>query len=152
MKQQRAGGRTVLAVDLVHGDDELEGVSIGGVGDRVLEEADGTHNLGDLLALVGDVRGIADDDLALGDLALGFHSNDNTVLNNDFINRLVQHVGTSVDGAQPVESKLNWIFFFFFCKEEAPTWQSPGAALQGRKVGKCKETFPNGQSRWSRAP
>ena len=99
------GVQTIFAVDLVHGNNEQEGVGIGGVGNRVLEEADGTDNLGDLLDLVGDVGGVADDDLSLGNLALGFHSHNHTVLNNDLINRLVQHVGTSIDGAQPVEKK-----------------------------------------------
>ena len=57
----------MLAVDLVHRNDELNRVRVVGVGDGVVEDADAANDLANLLR-GRDVRRVADNILALGNL------------------------------------------------------------------------------------
>lgn len=55
-------------VDLLLGNDNLEGVGVRSVGYRVVQDADSTHNLAGLLHFVREIRGIADDSLGFRNL------------------------------------------------------------------------------------
>lgn len=93
---------TRLAANLLLGQDDLAALRVVGVGDGVVEEADRAHDVAHLADLGGEVRGITDDELAPGDLALRLDADDLAALHDDLLDRLVQHVGTAVNGAEPV--------------------------------------------------
>mmetsp|Transcript_14426 Transcript_14426/g.56731 ORF Transcript_14426/g.56731 Transcript_14426/m.56731 type:complete len:418 (-) Transcript_14426:163-1416(-) len=92
-----------LAADLLLGDDDLRRLAVLGVGHGVVEDAHDAHDAASVAHLVREVRGVTNDELGLGDLALRLHADGLAVLHNDLVDGLVQHVGASVDGAQPSE-------------------------------------------------
>jgi len=89
--------------DLLLRDDDLSALSVVGVGDGVAEDADGADDLASAVHTIGEVRGISDDELALGDgvrLLRGLDTDGVTVLDDDVVDGGVEHVGTTVDGAE----------------------------------------------------
>jgi hypothetical protein len=59
----------VLALDLLGGDDDLNGLGVVGAGDGVVEDADGAHHAADGAALAAaEVGRVADDDVGGGHL------------------------------------------------------------------------------------
>lgn len=98
----------VLAADLRLRDDQLNGVAVVGLVDRVVENADGLDEVADDLGLVGEVRRVRDDLAALclefhaiALLATLFHGGTNArhlaVLVFDLVDVGVEHVGSTVD-------------------------------------------------------
>jgi hypothetical protein len=61
---------TTLAVHLVLGQDDLGRLAIVGVGDGMVQEADATNNLANLLRPSLKIRRISDNGLGAGSLAL----------------------------------------------------------------------------------
>jgi len=92
-----------LTTDLLLRDDDLSALSIVGIGDRVAEDADGTNDLASGVDTVREVRRISNDELALGD-GLGvlrrLDTDSLAVLHDDVVDRSIQHVGTTIDGAE----------------------------------------------------
>lgn len=58
----------MLPVDLILGDDDLAGVDVAGVGNRVTQNADDSDHLTDFVGAIHDIAGVADQLLAPGDL------------------------------------------------------------------------------------
>ena len=92
-----------LPSNLLLGENDLAGVDVFGVGDGVLHDTDTTDDLASLLDLVGEIRGITSDELGLGDLTLGLNTSELTILIDDLLDGLVQHVGSTIDGGKTSE-------------------------------------------------
>lgn len=101
--------RTVLAAHLLLGNDELHAVVVVRGGDGVLEEADGAddfavfvHLLLTFLGLVvEEVCRVGDELVGLDGLVAGPHAHKLAVVaGDDLVDRLVEHVGAAVDGAE----------------------------------------------------
>lgn len=99
----------VLAADLRLRDDQLDGVAVVGLVDRVVEDADGLDEVTDDLGLVGEVGRVRQDLAALclerhpvALLATLFHGRADAghfaVLVLDFVDVCVEHVCPAVDG------------------------------------------------------
>lgn len=59
---------TVLPVDLILGDDDLAWVDIIGVGNGMVQDADGSDHLTDFGGAIHSIAGVADELFALGKL------------------------------------------------------------------------------------
>lgn len=100
---------TGVSAELLLGEDDLAGGGVVGVGDGVVEDADGSDDLAVLPDLVGDaaaldVAGVADDQGRLGLLGAGSDAGDAALgVEEDLIHLGVEHVGAAVDGAQSGE-------------------------------------------------
>ena len=102
---------TVLAANLVLGNDDLARVGVVGAGNGVLEDADGPEHVADDLDLVGEVRGVAEDHLGarleahlLDARHGGLDTNDLIALVQHLVDVGVEHVGAAVDGRQAREA------------------------------------------------
>jgi hypothetical protein len=104
-------GYTVLAADLALGDDKLEGVSIVGVVEWVVEDADRFEQVVRDLRFAGEVRRVRDDGLAfcaelhaVARLAALFHRRLNTdglaAFPEHFVDVCVEHVCAAVNGGE----------------------------------------------------
>jgi len=96
---------TSLSSKLLLGNNNLHGGNIIGVGDWVVEDADGSDRLasGSGFLLVSHVRGIANHEGRLRHLVARLDTNDFAVLDHDLVDGCVEHVGTAVDCAQTGE-------------------------------------------------
>jgi hypothetical protein len=107
---EKLGGDThdvdiISSLDLTLWQDDLAGVLSVGAWNWVVEDTDDSGDLSDLSYLIWEVRWISDDELALGNLSLGLDSNDLSVRSvDDLVDRLVKHIGSSVDSGQTGES------------------------------------------------
>lgn len=98
---------------MVLGDDDLSAVRVVGTRDGVLQDADRAYDLTllddpHLTALRrlarAEVAGVADDLLRLDGLVAAAHADELAVrVRDDLVDRLVQHVGAAVDGAETGE-------------------------------------------------
>lgn len=103
-----AGERTVFPANLALGNDQLARVRVVGVGQRVLEDADGAQDLANRLDLAGKVGRVANDKLGLGrklDLVVavghgGLDAHRLAIVVLDLVDVGVEHVGAAVDGRQ----------------------------------------------------
>ena len=96
---------TSLSLQLLLGQDDLDGWHVLGVWNRVVHDADGSDNLANHLGLVhvSNIGGVANHEWGLGGLVTGADTDDLAALHKDLIDRGVQHVGTTVNGAQTRE-------------------------------------------------
>lgn len=98
----------VLALELLGGDDELEGVGVVGVGHGVLHEDDGADDGAVLLHLGGleseHVGGVSKDHLGLDDSALDLDTDDLAVLVDELLDLLLEHLDATGDGAETGET------------------------------------------------
>ena len=69
------------------------------VGNRMIKQADGAHNLARLLDAIcaGNVARITVELLAFGRLAAAAHANDASVLRHELVDRLIEHIRAAVD-------------------------------------------------------
>lgn len=93
-----------LALDLLLGDDDLAALGAVGAVDGVREDADEAHDRAHLLDAVGEVRGVADDELALGDGVALLGRLDADARAGLVVDKAadggVEHVGPAVDGRE----------------------------------------------------
>lgn len=91
-----------MALDLLLRDDDLDGAGRGVRADvdGVSQQANRSNDLPDLLHLIGRVRRIANHSFAACGLIARTNADDNAVLVDDLIGRLVQHVRATVDRTQ----------------------------------------------------
>lgn len=105
----------MLTADLRLRDDQLEGVGVIGVGNGVVQNADGLQQVASDADLVGEVGGVREDLLCLGlelharavvTLLLhgGLDANDLAVLVQELVHVGVEHVGATVDGGKAGEA------------------------------------------------
>lgn len=66
--KQKAQSHTMLSLDLVLGNDELDRVGVSSVGDWVVQEANDANDLTNFLDLVGKVGRISNDHFSFDDL------------------------------------------------------------------------------------
>lgn len=94
------------AHDLLGGDDHLGGLGVAGSLDGVVQQADRPHDLpGFAEHVVGEVRGVAHDELAGRGLAVGHHALDAAVVvEEQLVGVAVQHEHAALDGAEPREA------------------------------------------------
>lgn len=102
---------TVLAADLVLGNDDLARVAVVRAGERVLEDADGPEHVADDLDLVGEVRRVAEDHLGarleahlLDARHGGLDAHGLVALVQHLVDVGVEHVGAAIDGRQAGEA------------------------------------------------
>ncbi|KAF1756417.1 hypothetical protein GCK72_012870 [Caenorhabditis remanei] len=90
--------------DLLLWDDNLTRLSIVGVWNRVIQQADGTNDLSGLLDTILGVRWITIDLLSTNNLISTLHSNRLSILNDNLVDWLVKHISSSVDCGETSES------------------------------------------------
>lgn len=103
---------TVLAANLRLGDDQLARVTLVGIGERVLENADRAEDVSGDLDLIREVARVAENQLGLGlKLHLGLDATHGSLDTNSLaslVNKLidisVEHVGAAIDGAEAGET------------------------------------------------
>lgn len=92
-----------LAIDLVLRYDDLSGQRIAGVWDRMVQQANATNHLCGLFDSLFDVGWVAEHLFAFGYDTATLDADDGGAVKNDFVNRSVQHVRATIDGAKPGE-------------------------------------------------
>lgn len=91
----------VLTTNLLLGQHNLNGINVARVGDGVGQETDGAHDGADLACLVGRIRGVANDLLGSDSLVTSLDGGHlAAVVIDKLTDRLIQHVGTAIDGTQ----------------------------------------------------
>lgn len=172
---------TWVAVNLILRNDDLAGVGVIGVLNGVAQDADHTDHLTRLANAVRDVAGVADELLTASHLqhgwermstslvgkqtvtslyqiavmhylALRLYSDHVAAFHHYLIHRLVQHVGASIDRAQPKTMSerqlLNLKVNLFLCiqheSEAEDTWRIPAAALPAHTGGRGRGSSHTG--------
>ena len=125
--------------DLILGNDELHGIGIVRIRNRVRQQTNRTNNFPDTMDFSREIRRIANDCFCPGDLAIGFDSHGNTILIDNLLDFLVQHVRSAKNRGQSTVSVL--------CIGMLDTWRNLGAVLLDHREGRCKEIFRSGP--WS---
>jgi len=129
------------STDLILGNDELHGISIVRIRNRVRQQTNRTNNFPDTMDFSREIRRIANDCFRSGDLAIGFDSHGNTILIDNLLDFLIQHVRSAENRGQSVVSVC------LLCIGMLGTWRNLGAVLLDRREDRCKETFRSGP--WS---
>lgn len=95
---------TRFASYLLLGNDNLTRECIVSIWNWMIQEADTADYLSNFDHLIKYVGGITIELLAVGHLVAGAHSHHLAILEHDLIDRLVQHVGATIDSTQPGET------------------------------------------------
>ena len=96
---------TVLAAELLGWDDDLSRRNILGIWQWVVEQANGSDDLTSWLEHgLRSVTWVANHDWGFGALRAALDSSGQAVLHGDLVDRSVEHVSATVDGAKSTES------------------------------------------------
>jgi len=121
----------VSSTDLVLWDNELHGIRVIRVGNRMFQNTNGTNDFANSMNLAGEIRGIANDDRCLGYFISGTNANGNSIFIDDLVNLLIQHVSSPKDSR---ESRLDY-------PRSNLTEQNLGVIRPDHREGKCKAIF-----------